>query len=197
MVACFQGLEEWSFEKLFRNKRVLHFAPEPAIGQLIRPWAARYQSADLLDRRHDLQIDMCRMDCFTDRALEAVIACDVLEHVPDDRQAMREIYRVLSPGGVAVLAVPQADRLKVKIELPPDASPAERLAKAGQEDHQRIYGEDFPVLLAQVGFGVRVVDQNAFSRRRIRQNGLFPPVLSANPLATNYRRIFFAQKPTE
>lgn len=37
---------------------------------------------------------------------EAVVSFDVLEHVPDYRQALREFARVLKPGGVLVMTVP-------------------------------------------------------------------------------------------
>lgn len=43
---------------------------------------------------------------FADRSFDAVLALDVLEHLDDDQLAAREIARVLSPGGVAVVAVP-------------------------------------------------------------------------------------------
>ena len=38
---------------------------------------------------------------------DRVIAAEVLEHIPDDRAAMREITRVLRPGGLAVVTVPR------------------------------------------------------------------------------------------
>lgn len=37
---------------------------------------------------------------------DAVVSFDVLEHVPDYRQALREFARVLKPGGVLVMTVP-------------------------------------------------------------------------------------------
>src|SRR5947208_349797 len=43
---------------------------------------------------------------FADARFDAVTALDVLEHVPDDHAAAREIARVLRPGGVLVASVP-------------------------------------------------------------------------------------------
>jgi SAM-dependent methyltransferase len=40
------------------------------------------------------------------QAFDAVMLCDVLEHVPDDEQALREAARVLKPGGIAVITLP-------------------------------------------------------------------------------------------
>jgi len=44
---------------------------------------------------------------FADGSFDHVIAAEVLEHVPADRCAMREIARVLRPGGSAAVSVPR------------------------------------------------------------------------------------------
>jgi SAM-dependent methyltransferase len=49
--------------------------------------------------------DVTRLS-FADRSFEAVLSFDVLEHVPDYAQALREFYRVLVPGGQALISVP-------------------------------------------------------------------------------------------
>ena len=43
---------------------------------------------------------------FCDNAFDRVIAAEVLEHVLDDQRAMRELARVLRPGGLAAITVP-------------------------------------------------------------------------------------------
>jgi ubiquinone/menaquinone biosynthesis C-methylase UbiE len=43
---------------------------------------------------------------FPDSSFDRVIAAEVLEHIPDDLSAMREIVRVLKPGGQAAITVP-------------------------------------------------------------------------------------------
>ncbi|HMD91535.1 MAG TPA: class I SAM-dependent methyltransferase [Trebonia sp.] len=43
---------------------------------------------------------------FPDEAFDKVIAAEILEHVPDDGQAMAEIARVLRPGGTVAVTVP-------------------------------------------------------------------------------------------
>jgi SAM-dependent methyltransferase len=44
---------------------------------------------------------------FGDAAFDHVVAAEVLEHIPEDRTAMREIARVLRPGGTAAVSVPR------------------------------------------------------------------------------------------
>jgi len=43
---------------------------------------------------------------FADAAFDRVIAAEVLEHIPEDRRGLREIARVLRPGGIAAITVP-------------------------------------------------------------------------------------------
>jgi SAM-dependent methyltransferase len=48
---------------------------------------------------------------FTGSAFDVLVSCDVLEHVEDDRAALKEMYRVLQPGGLLILTVPGYPRL--------------------------------------------------------------------------------------
>jgi ubiquinone/menaquinone biosynthesis C-methylase UbiE len=43
---------------------------------------------------------------FPDGSYDRVIAAEVFEHIPDDMTAMREVLRVLKPGGLAAVTVP-------------------------------------------------------------------------------------------
>lgn len=46
-----------------------------------------------------------------DGSIDLVTAFDVLEHIPDDVSAAKEIFRVLRPGGTALIMVPADPRL--------------------------------------------------------------------------------------
>jgi SAM-dependent methyltransferase len=46
---------------------------------------------------------------YPDNTFDAVILSEILEHVDDDVAALKEVYRVLKPGGVAAITVPNAD----------------------------------------------------------------------------------------
>ena len=58
----------------------------------------------------------------------------------------------------------------------------------------RIYGDDFAAMLKNAGFEVTAVNETFFDKNIVDRYVLFPPVLSKNPLATNYRKIFFGRK---
>lgn len=92
--------------KSFRpeGKRAIHFAPD-AMLKLFRARFAEVVTADLFRDDVDLKLDLRHLD-LPDASFDFVFASHVLEHIDDDRQALREIYRVLKPGGVAVLPVP-------------------------------------------------------------------------------------------
>ncbi|MFQ6084530.1 MAG: methyltransferase domain-containing protein [Candidatus Aminicenantia bacterium] len=93
---------------------------------------------------------------FPDNHFDCIICCHVLEHVPDDRKAMRELFRILKPGGWAILQSPINLNRDKTFEDPNIVSSEERERVFGQSDHVRIYGRDFKNKLEEVGFVVRV-----------------------------------------
>jgi SAM-dependent methyltransferase len=54
-----------------------------------------------------LRADVCALP-LADRSVDAVVSANLFEHVPDDRRALREVRRVLRPGGKGVIVVPAA-----------------------------------------------------------------------------------------
>jgi ubiquinone/menaquinone biosynthesis C-methylase UbiE len=91
---------------------------------------------------------------FEAHSFDGVYCSHVLEHVPDDQQAMRELRRILLPGGWALFQVPIQRR--TTFEDPTITSPELRRELFGQPDHVRIYGRDFRQRLARAGFAVSV-----------------------------------------
>lgn len=193
LVQCLDTHPMYRESELLRGKSILHFAPERQLRKRIQQAATRYTTTDFDRGDVDLKLDMSAMPEVSDATYDVVIACDVLEHVPDDLAAMRELRRILRPGGLAVLSVPQKDPPAPTDEDASVHDPAERERRFGQKDHVRIFGDDFVERLEKAGFRVEVVTVDNFPLEAQKRFVLHPPVLSSHPLATNYRRIYFAQ----
>lgn len=193
-VAALRKHDRFNLDRIAKNRRVLHFAPEPSISSLVAPAARRYVTADFLRKDCDMQLDMSDMREVQDGEFDTVLAFDVLEHVPDFSRALVELRRVLSSNGVAVLTVPQRDDLATTDEDPTVVSPEARTARYGQSDHLRMFGRDFSDELARHGFRVSVIDETSFTSDMQRTTVLFPPSRSDNPLATNFRKVFFCER---
>jgi SAM-dependent methyltransferase len=133
---------------------VLHFAPEWGTQRDLRahPRVQRYVTADLGARGVDVRCDITHLD-FPSQTFDIVLCSHVLEHVPNDRQAIRELHRVLRPGGVAYIQVPYNSNT-YSDEDPTVTSPKEREKRFGQFDHVRLYGLDLADRLREPGFQV-------------------------------------------
>ena len=84
---------------------LLHFAPEPCLEVRLRPQFGTYLSADLFRTNVDRQVDVQNMP-MADNSYDVVLCSMVLHYVEDFEAGLREINRVLKPGGLAVLQVP-------------------------------------------------------------------------------------------
>jgi SAM-dependent methyltransferase len=138
--------------------RMLEIAPAPALRSWLRArLGAGYRSGDLFMPGVDDRVDLCAMD-YPGGSFDWLLCSHVLEHVPDDVQAMREIRRVLRPEGRAVLLVPISQVADAIDEDPGLTDPQARLARFGQDDHVRLYHrEGFVHRLRTAGLAVEVV----------------------------------------
>jgi SAM-dependent methyltransferase len=136
-------LERLGLLQRFRDAQVLHVAPEKRLAKLLLALGpARYVKADLFPSEPDIEkLDLLDIGG-ADARFQIVLANHVLEHVSDDRQALREIHRVLAPGGFAILQTPYSARLHATVEDPGIDDDRARLAIYGQEDHVRLFGRD-------------------------------------------------------
>lgn len=136
------------------SRAMLHVAPESCLAERFRAHLGDgYLSADLQDDRVMARMDITDIAC-PDGSFDIVYCSHVLEHVDDDRRAMRELHRVLRPGGWAILLVPVTG--EQTFEDPQIADPQDRLAAFGQEDHVRRYGPDVVDRFREAGFSVQV-----------------------------------------
>jgi SAM-dependent methyltransferase len=96
---------------------------------------------------------------FASGSIDLLICFHVLEHVPDDTRAMRELARVLAPGGLGLIQVPWQPSRPTEEDLEADVE--ERKRRFGQHDHVRMYGDDFEQILMGEGLSVHRVNPRA------------------------------------
>jgi predicted SAM-dependent methyltransferase len=141
-----------------RKKEILHIAPEKCIESKLKSKLGKgYITADLMNRRAMVQMDITDIK-YPDEYFDVIYCSHVLEHVKDDKKAIREFYRIIKKSGWAVILVPiNADKTMEDFSF---ESAAERLEHFGQEDHLRQYGPDFKDRLKEAGFEVKVYSAN-------------------------------------
>ena len=143
-------------------KKMLHVAPEPCLeSRFKRRLGDSYVTADLFDPGAMVKMDITDIE-YPDRSFDAVYCSHVLEHVQDDRKAMREFHRILKCDGWAIVLVPIT--AEKTIEDSSIRDPEERLRVFGQEDHVRRYGPDYADRLREAGFNVEILTAGDLAR---------------------------------
>lgn len=141
-----------------KKHKVLHFAPEQAFYERFRKLTnLDYTTTDLNSPLADIKADIRNLP-FTDNSYDIIFCNHVLEHIPDDTTAMKELYRVLKPGGWGIFQVPQDLDREFTYEDDNITDKKERARIFGQYDHVRIYGRDYFDKLRNIGFHVKEVD---------------------------------------
>jgi SAM-dependent methyltransferase len=184
-----QSLERHRVEWLYLRDRtdlftarhdLLHFAAEPAFEpRLLEMGNLRYVSADLYPKNeHQVQADITNLE-YEDASFDVVICNHVFGEVPDDRKAMREILRVLKPGGRLISQTAADYALAETMEDAPSAAHA-WVPKGGRQpvgSNIRRYGRDFEDRLKEAGFEVELVNYvdelstEAVERHALREKG--------------------------
>lgn len=134
------------------KKKILHIAPEACfIDRFEKIHGAGYITADIESPLAKVKMDIHQIP-FEANQFDVVLCNHVLEHVQDDIQAMREIYRVLKPGGFSILQIPFFNPIpEVTFEDHAITDKREREKIFGQDDHVRKYGHDYSKRIAQSG----------------------------------------------
>jgi SAM-dependent methyltransferase len=145
---------ETDFFTAKEKKNVLHFAPEQEFYKRFKKQKnIQYTTTDLFSPLADVKADICNLP-FEDNQYDVLFCNHVLEHIPDDTKAMQELYRVLKPGGMAILQIPQDLNRATTFSDDTITDEKERAAIFGQYDHVRVYGCDYFDKLRTIGFTV-------------------------------------------
>jgi SAM-dependent methyltransferase len=157
-----------------RSYRLLEFAPSFGLSRKLRRSAfLDYRSADLYRNNVDDRVDIADMRAYADADFDVVLCSHVLEHVPDDRRAMRELHRILRSDGFAIVMVPLVHGVDETSEDPAIDSPALRWKYFGSDDHVRQYGKrDFADRLAAAGFEIERLGVGFFGEQAFRRAGI-------------------------
>lgn len=134
--------------------KVLHIAPEQAFVNRFRKLShIKYISADLFSPIVDVKADVTDLP-FDDASFDVIFCNHVLEHVIDDHSAMKELFRVMRPGGWGIMQVPLRTGSAETYEDFSITDKAGRQKHFGQYDHVRWYGMDYFARLEKAGFEV-------------------------------------------
>ncbi|WP_299441685.1 class I SAM-dependent methyltransferase [uncultured Aquimarina sp.] len=155
--------------------KVLHFAPEQAFYKRFKNLKnLEYTTTDLNSPLADVKADICNLP-FGTNEYDIIFCNHVLEHIPNDTKAMQELLRVLKPGGMAILQIPQDLSRATTFEDNSISDPKERAKIFGQYDHVRVYGRDYFDKLRSIGFQVHEVDYtNDLSKEEVTRYCLAP-----------------------
>jgi SAM-dependent methyltransferase len=137
-----------------KTLKVLHIAPEQCFYNLFKNLKnINYTTFDLNSPLADIKGDICNLP-FKENSFDFILCNHVLEHINDDKKAMKELYRVLNKNGTAILQVPINQKSSKTFEDSSIVDKKKRIEKFGQYDHIRLYGLDYFKKLESFGFKV-------------------------------------------
>ncbi len=136
------------------NLKVLHVAPEYCfIDRFERMHNLEYTTADIESPLAKVKMDIHDIP-FPDNTFDVTFCNHVMEHVDDYVRATSELYRVLKPGGWAIIQSPQDLTKATTYEDASITDPREREKHFWQNDHLRLFGRDYAKELEKGGFTV-------------------------------------------
>ncbi len=146
------------------NITMLHVAPRYSLKKIFKKHKnINYIAGDKFEKGYNYTKDVIHIDLtslnFDDEYFDVIICNHVLEHIPDDIKALKEIYRVLKKDGFAILQVPLSLKLDKTLEGVAN-NEEERLKYYGQKDHYRIYAKDYFINLENCNFVVNAINPN-------------------------------------
>jgi SAM-dependent methyltransferase len=172
---CALYLSEY-FVEAGNEIKLLDIAPGKALETFLKKDSrVSYRSMDLLMNNVDDNLDITNMHAYNDGRFDFFICSHVLEHIPDDMKAMKELYRVLRKGGKGIVMIPLNLQLKETIEDATCTDKALQWKYFFQDDHVRMYAKhDFISRLMSVGFSVEQLGIDHFSKEIFERNAIYP-----------------------
>ena len=151
--------------------KILHFAPELYVSSYLRSLEnIDYYSCDIVPGRAMYTMDITDIK-FKDKYFDYIISNHVLEHIKNEKMAIEEIKRVLKNDGKWMLSFPVCKDIKT-IEDDTITDPVERRKIYGQEDHVRLYGNDYIHNLEKYGFSIKEISVNDIDPKIVTELGL-------------------------
>lgn len=145
-----------------QNKSVMEVAPELPFFQLFSQLDyIQYVPCDKYPQHLKyadfpgmiFEADLCALS-MPASGFDLILCSHVLEHVTDDHQALRELFRVLKPNGQLLIQAPVSYDLEITLEDSGNTTPELRETLFGQKDHVRRYGRDIATRIQRAGFFV-------------------------------------------
>ncbi len=141
------------------HSSILHFAPERALSRVFESHRKfLYVGVDIGRRAISARADMTAIP-FRSYAFDLVLSSHVLEHVEDERAALDEIARVLTPGGCAVIMVPMVPNWR--------QMPTVEFGRANYQGHWRQYGSDLAARIDACGLRCAIVQPGEYAPREL------------------------------
>ena len=152
--------------------QIVDFAPVAPLSRFIRKQIARsgqnisYRTADAFAPNVDDTLDIMDLHPYHDAQFDFLICSHILEHVTDDRKALRELYRILKPGGKGIVMVPIILSIDEIDEDPTVVDVGERWRRFGQDDHVRLYSKNgFLERVREAGFRIHQYGRDFFGEK--------------------------------
>jgi SAM-dependent methyltransferase len=109
-----------------------------------------------------------------DNSFDVIICNHVFQYIEDDKKAIKNIYKLMKPGGWGIMQVPINTSRKTTYEDSSITDPLEREKAFGLKEHVRYYSYDYADKLRNAGFNVNVDDYSAdFSNEEIHKYGFW------------------------
>jgi SAM-dependent methyltransferase len=120
------------------GNKILDFSPSRSLYRKLKSISSiNYTSTDFAGEFiADLRFDITQIDS-PDNSFDVIICYHILEHIPNDKKAMKELWRVLKKGGTCLIQTPLKEgKIYEDWSI---TSEKERKIHFGQEDHVRVY----------------------------------------------------------